>query len=237
MSLKIEIINGAYSRIRVSGLTVQATPADVAVALDRLEDFAEELNEINICIDYNFEEDPDQNSETGVKRKYKSLLETNLAVRLLSDFGKEIPMPLGLLASASLSTAASSTASKSIQEVQYPSRMPLGSGNSRANRHRRYQIPVQLPPNECATHDIQIDEIQDYTEPFITYLSGETIASYVITAGPGLNIESDSNTDSQVVYRIKALSNMSEGVWQQVKITITTDTGRIETRSINFSVT
>ena len=236
MSLKIEIVNAAYSRIRVSGLTVQPTPSDTALAVDRLEDFAEELKSFNICIGFNFEEEPDPNSLTNVERKFKSLLETNLAVRLLSDFGKEIPQSLGLLASSTLSSAASITASKSIQEVQYPRRMPLGSGNDRGNRYRRYQVPEQLPPNECATKSIDIGEIEDYEESFETYLEGEALSSYVITADPGLNIESDSNADPIIKYRIKALSNMSEGVWQQVKIQITTDTGRIEIRLINFEV-
>ena len=236
MSLKIEIINGAYSRIRVSGLTVQATPNDVALALDRLEDLAEELRSINICIGYNFEEEPDPNSLTNVKRKFKSMLEANLAVRLLSDFGKQIPQSLAMLASATLSTASSITASESIQEVQYPRRMPLGSGNSRVNRYRRYQLPETLPPNECASNKIDIGEIQDYEETFATYLEGETIASYVITSDSGLSIESDSNADPLINYRIKALSNVSQGVWQQVKIEITTDTGRVEIRVINFEV-
>jgi len=233
MTLKIEVINGAYSRIRISGLTVQATPNDTALALDRLEDLAEELSASNICIGYNFENEPDANSETNVKRKFKSLLETNLAVRLLSDFGKEIPQSLGLLASGTLSSAASITASQRIREVQPPRRMPRGSGNR--DRYRHYQVPVELPPNECATNIIKIGEISDFTEDFETYLSGETLSSYTIAADAGLSVESDSNDDPLISYRIKALANI-EGVWQQVKITITTDTGRIEIRTINFEV-
>ena len=236
MTLKSEIINGAYSRIRVSGLTVQATPEDVALALDRLEDLAAELKSMNICIGYNFESTPDVNSESEVERKFKSMLESNLAVRVLSDFGKQVPQSLGLLASGTLSTAASITASKSIQEVQYPQRMPIGSGNSRSGQYRRYQPPSQLPPNECATHIIKIGEVSDFEESFKTYLSGETIASYVITADSGLSVESSSNDDPIISYRVKALTNTSEGVWQQVKIKATTSAGRIEIRVINFEV-
>ena len=234
MTLKSEIINGAYSRIRVSGLTVQATPNDTALALDRLEDFAEELKAYNICIGYNFEADPDINSEAGIERKFKSLLEANLAVRVLSDFGKEIPQSLGLLASGTLSSAASITASESIQEVQYSRRMPVGSGNSRSDSYRRYYVTNDLLPNECATHIIKIGEISDFVENFQTYLAGEAISAYTITADSGLSIVSDSNDDPLISYRIEALTNTS--VWQQVKITITTDTGRVEIRVINFEV-
>jgi len=236
MTLKSEIINGAYSRMRVSGLTVQPTPEDNAVALDRLEDLAEELRANNVCVGYNFEETPGLNSFTNIARKFKSMLETNLAVRLCPDFGKDVPLALASIASGALSSAASITASKSIQQVQYPQRMPLGNGNSRGGRHRRYQSPSALPPNECATKIIEIGEINDYKEDFSSYLSGEAISSYAITADAGLNIESDSNDDPVISYRIKASSNATEGSWQQVKIQITTDAGRVEIRVINFDV-
>ena len=236
MTLKSDIINGAYSRIRISGLTVQASPEDIELAIDRLEDFAHELSAINICIGYNFENEPDINSESGVDRKFKALLETNLAVRVLSDFGKEIPLPLGLLASSTLSSAASITASEKLREVQYPNRMPLGSGNQRAGYCRTYRPPDPLPPNECDTKEMDIGEVNDYTADFSAYLLGEEISSYVITADTGLNIETDSNDDPVISYRIKAVSNTTDGSWQQVKIQITTSTGRVEIRVINFNI-
>ena len=38
MATKGSIVDGAYSRLRISGLTDSATPAEVALALDVLED-------------------------------------------------------------------------------------------------------------------------------------------------------------------------------------------------------
>ena len=123
MTTKVDIINGAYTQMRISGLTVDPTPEDVEVALDRLEDMCAELEDSrNICIGYNFEEQPDPNSLTDTKRKYSHMLKTNLAMRLLHDFGKVPPPTLANQASQSLSTASSAVAAENARGVQYTRR-------------------------------------------------------------------------------------------------------------------
>ena len=92
------------------------------------------------------------------------------------------------------------------------------------------------PPNECATNQITVGDIDDYYEDFETWLAGETIDSYTITADPALTIVSDSNNDPRIDYRIEADSNRTQGIWQQVKIIVTSSGGREETRLINFEI-
>ncbi len=134
---KIDIINGAFSQMRISGLTVDPGPEDVAVALDRLEDMASEWLSRNVNVGYYFEDDPDPDSIFGVDRAYKQAFETNLAVNLIPDFNKDVPQVLFARATASYSTMSSSIAQ--VCETQYPSRMPRGSGNTfRYNRWRRF---------------------------------------------------------------------------------------------------
>ena len=134
---KIDVINGAYSQLRISGLTVQATPEDVMVALDRLEDMASEWASRNVNVGYYFEDEPDPDSIFGVERAYKQAFETNLAINLIPDFNKTVPQALAARASATYSTMSSSVAH--VCEVPYPSRMPRGSGNTfRYNRWRRF---------------------------------------------------------------------------------------------------
>jgi hypothetical protein len=236
MTTKSDIINDAFSQIRISGLTVIASPKNNETALARLEDMAEELEGRNMCMDYNFEEDPDPNSQMGTPKKFNYMLKTNLALRLAADFGKVIPQTLVALASSSMSSASSAIAAANIRQVQPSRRSPLGSGNHRNTRYRRYQYPDPLPPNQCTTNKILIGNTQDYAEPFDIYLGDETIDSYEITADSGLSIISSSKTDTAITYRINAVSSASQGVWQQVKITIMTNTARIETRLINFEV-
>lgn len=237
MTLKIEIVKGAYSEIRISGLTVQPSPNNEELGLTLLEDMMEEYEGKNICVGYNFEDVPDANTETLVERRFNRMMKTNLAINLVAAFNKIVPRELTLLASASLSSAASMVAAENIREVQYPRRHPRGSGNARRNnRFRRFMNPPVLPPNECATNKIVESNINDYEENYSAYLGTETIASFVITADPGLTVQSSSNDDPFISYRVKASDDATQGTWRQIKLVITTSSGRIETRLINFQV-
>lgn len=238
MTLKSDRIIDAYSQMRISGLTVNPSPEDEKLALNRLEDMAAEFESRNICTGYNFEETPDPNSPTNVPREFWQMFSTNLAIRLV-DFNKVIPPLLIAQASQSLSNASSISARKRLKEVLPPRRMPLGSGNTlRTNRYNRFNRPVAPPPSECETNDMFIDDINNYTETFDAYLdAGEIIDSFELTADAGLSVQgTPTNTDTAVNYQIKAVNTVTTGAWQQVKIVMTSSTGRVETRFINFSV-
>ena len=237
MATKAQIINDAYSQLRISGITVIPNSAEVELALDRLEDMMHEFSGRNICIGYNFEESPDPNSEAEVDRKFSQLLKTNLAVRLIPDYNKEVPAVLMRQASQSLSSASSVVASDTVRQVQYPETMPRGSGNTiRYNHFRRYQRPDKQAPNECETNGLVEGDINDYTESFANFLRGDEISGYEISGDAALKITSDSSDAENVYYRIEALNKNALGSWQQVKIVITTSSGRINTRLINFDV-
>ena len=239
MPTKIDRVNDAYSQMRISGLTVTPSGSDVGVALDRLETMMSELEENrNLCLNYNFEEVPDANTFTGVRKSHRHMMATNLAVRLIPDFNKQVPQILIAQASQALTGSFGKSFADNMREIEPPRRMSIGSGNRRnGNWYRRYNNPEPLPPNDCATNQIAIDDINDYQESFLAYLEGETIASFVITADNGLTIISSSNDDPFISYRISAQENTTNGVWQQVKIVITTSSGRIETRFISFEIT
>ena len=65
MTTKADRINSAYSKLRISGLTVDPSPEDLSLALMTFENMMSELEMgRNICMDYNFEVDPDPNSIT-----------------------------------------------------------------------------------------------------------------------------------------------------------------------------
>lgn len=235
---KIDILNDAYSQLRISGLTVDPTPEDLTVALSRLEDMAAEWATRNICTNYNFEDDPQPNSPTNVKRGFKQAFSTNLAVRLIPDFNKAVPATLQLQASQSLSNLSSATAQ--VRQVQYPRRQPRGSGSTlRYNRWNRYYRPQDEAPLSCATNKMDIGDINDFTEHFDAYLNdGETLASYVLQADSGLTILSQSLGSPDINYRVRADGNSknSAGTYL-VFIEATTSEGRVEKRQIFFELT
>lgn len=238
MTIKIDRINDAYSQLRISGITVQPSPGDVRIALSRLENMMAEFFSRGICVNYNFEPNPDPSSLTNVVQAYWHMISTNLAIRLIPDFNKQAPPMLLAQASSSLSNASGRVAMDNARQVQYPRRMARGSGNTlRFNRWQRFQRPTKLPPNQCPTNKLIVDDVNDYQESFRAYLDDtETIASFTISVDPGLTLISSTNNDPIIDYRIRADDDSTQGVWQQVKIIITTSTGRVATRIINFEV-
>ena len=125
---KIDIIKTAYEHLRISGITVNASPEDIVLALDILESMMAELNSRNICPDYRFSEDGDPNDDAGVELWAKHGIATNLAVRLTPAFGKQPNPVLAMQANQSMSNL--SARSAQVREVPHSNRMLRGSGNT-----------------------------------------------------------------------------------------------------------
>jgi hypothetical protein len=241
MTLKVDFVNGAYKRARISGLTKSPTPEELETGLDILETMASEFQERNICTGYNFEDTPDLNSVHNVERKYWNAYETNLAARLWSDFYGDKPIPPTLVANMRQAFSLLSSSTAQVRSTQYPSRQPIGSGNNlRRYSWRQYYSPVAEAPISCATNKMIVDNVDDFVEHFDAYLNdGEVISSYTIEADTGLTIVSSSNATPDINYRIRADGTSSEelNTLFQVKIVVTTDDSRVETRLINFELT
>jgi len=234
MSTKVELITGAYSRMRISGLTKQPSGDDVTTALRRLENMAAEWEKANVCTGYAFEDEPEAGTPHNVPREYWSAYESNLAVRLLADFGKD-PLP-SLLKEARGTFARVSAATATVTPILYPNRQPVGSGNTlRHNRFERYYRDVETAPNECETVKMLEDEVDIREESFEDVLrSTESISSYTIASDDQTNlaISADSLTTPVVTYTVTA---NDAGVYK-VTIKATSVLGRVFIRKINFVV-
>ncbi len=237
MSTKGELVKGMFSKLRISGITLIPSPEMDSEALNVMEDMLAELQERDMCMGYLFEDIPDPASEVGIKRGFENMIKTNLAMRMAGIYGKTPSGTLAFDASQSMSNCQGRLLVDSTRQVEYPSRMPIGSGNQRiTNQLYRYYGASTTPPVSCDTPRIAIGEINDYIENYHAYLGAEVISSFTIESSNGLVIQSSSNTDDKVLYRIKAVSGSELGTLQQVKIVITTDSGRIESRIINFEI-
>ena len=233
--MKIDIILGAYDRMRISGITVNPGARENVIALRRLERMAARWQSKNICVGYNFEDQPDLNSDSNVPEEFRDAFESNLAFWLCTDYGKQPSQTLVLEQQSTLSQISSATAI--VTRIKHPTRQPIGSGNTlRYNRYQKYYRPPVDAPVSCATNKMNIGDVNDFTEHFESYLNGtEVISSYTIEVDDGLTIVSDSLTSPDINYRIEAVGGVT--AFLQVKIVATTDTGRIETRIINFELT
>ena len=233
---KGDTISSAYSRMRISGITAQPTPEDLEVALERMEEMAARWFKKNINAGFNFEDEPDPNTPTSLDVGFRSAYASNLAMLLLSDFGKA-PHP-GLVREASATFSDLSGATATTREIDYPQRQPRGRGNTlRYNRWQRFYRNQAKAPNESVTNDMIVGDIADLVEHFDSYLLEDDIQSFTITSDTGLNIISSSINEADIDYRVEALGSSdgesADGL-QQIKIVMTTTAGRIETRIINF---
>jgi hypothetical protein len=239
--LKGDIINNAYSELRISGLTVNPRPEDNRLALRKLEALAHEYIARNIDVGYFFENDPDTGSPSGVLPQYSNAFSICLAERLITDFGKGMsPDPI-LMKSYSSATSFLSSNTVFITPTTPSSRMPRGSGNTRTwPIYSNFSRHTELAPNSAKTEEIWIGDINDYEEDYQPVLkAGEDIDSYTIDADDGLDIVSDSLFSPIISYRIKAISNQATDTsraYQRVKIVSTTTDGRVMTRYINFTI-
>lgn len=238
MTTKVDIINGAYSQLRISGLTVQPTPEDMQLALNRYENMMSELELRGICLGYNFEVTPDPNSDTGVLHGLNHFQETNLAVRMQPDFDKTLPTTLVFQASQSLATASKYSALNNPAKTPYPGRMPIGNANNlRYSRWNKFYPKTAIPDASCSGSQMHIGDVGDFYEDFHTYLSGETIASYTIDSTTGLTVSNDAINGERIDYRVTVVNSTGEhGNLQAVTIVMTTNTGRITTRDIEYRV-
>ena len=234
--LKIDLINKAYSQMRISGMTLNPTPEENELALDKLEDMMSELFGRNIDVSYNFEDAPDLNSYHNVERKYWYSIASMLGLRLCDDFGRAPTQLLVAAATAGLSFLSSSTAL--VTETPYPTRMPVGSGNSlRYNRVQRFYPSVENIPLSSKTVEMYVGDIDDFVEHFDSYLKdGETISSYTIAADTGLTLSNDANADPDITYTITAVGSDTKTVFN-VKIVVTLSSARKLTRVITFHLT
>ena len=175
---KIDIVNDAYSQMRISGITVDPTPEDVALAVDRLDDMMAEFNARNVCINYEFEENPNPITKHGVGREHHLMMAANLAMWLLQDFGKDIPPSLYAVASRTYDTTSSVVAVKNLREVQQPSRMPRGTGTRRFNRWRRYFPPNPPVVSVCSNITMFLGDTKDEVEFFVAYLESQQLLRF-----------------------------------------------------------
>ena len=241
MLTKNEVINNAYSQLRISGLTVDPQPGEIELALSRFEAMMAEYDGRNICLDYIFEESPTLSASTGVDIQFNQMMETNLAIRLVPDFGKQISQDnslalLGKQATQSLSNA--SARSAIVNRNIYPRRQAIGSGNTvRWQRWRRFSQDKGAAPISCETVTMPLNTVKTITETWRDQLAvGEVIISTAVNYTPGLTEEEVSHTDTDVVFTVFTKSCGAQRATISV-VTNLTKPNNFDVRIINFNIT
>ena len=239
--LKAEAINQAYAEIRISGLTSDQVPEETEVALRELDQLMYRWQAIGRDVNYNFPP-PTTGQELRVSNPSDlfgvfdwaiSGTVAQLAKFLVEYYGKDVPPALAGKARAGLNTIMAMTVK--LRDVQYPNRMPRGSGNTRFGfEFQRYYHPVYFgreqpePVLEQQIIDLYFDFSNDLP-------NSETIASYtldVYPAGAGVTLVSQAQDGNVINYRIQGNDSSRAAV---IFCNVTTSAGNTLPRTQTFA--
>lgn len=232
MKTKAEIINSAYSMLLRTGVTVGASSSDIELALSRLEDVMYELQSQGVNTGYNFEEEPDVNSLSGLAMWMNQGVASLLALRVSPDFGVSITPELAT--SISIATSNLSARLSQVNQTNYAGRMPIGSGQKLAFPYRRFYGASGVYPQTPDTLQATLYDTSHYVVEFSAgqLRPSEVIASYTTETSNGLLLSNDSFTDSLIVFDL----TFNKGGAQRVIIRVTGDMGTVSVRSLLFNV-
>ena len=234
---KLDIINSALSKMSISGITAPAMASDYETLLNRLEGMMHEFESArNICTRYNFTTEPDTADRHGMSFGLVEPIANILAYRTLMDY--EIPVNASLDAASDAAVTSISNQTFIFRETQYPRRQPRGSGNTlRYNRWQRFYRKPDQVPIECDTQKLDMGEIDDYQQSWADYLrEDEDISSFEVFITDGVRLVSSNLISPVIGYRLEGLNPSIDNGVEQVRIRITTSSGRIDERLINFEV-
>lgn len=121
---KSDILLEAFSKLRINGLTVNATPEDTSLALRRLSSLIAALPWSIGYLQPESYGDDDPNDDSGLTASLVDPVSTLLAYRIAPDFGKQVSMMDKIEAESAIA--------RQFVEVgggKYPTTLPTGIAN------------------------------------------------------------------------------------------------------------
>lgn len=228
MKTKIELINAAFSELRISGITSGPTPDDIELALEALEDMMRPLCDKYPTLGYNFEEIPDPNTLSGLQVIFNNAIQLKLGDTIGFRYGKSVDQKRLSGALAHMSGKLAKTPA-----YQQSSRMPAGRGNSEWNTFSDF-----MPPYEVAAPSSEIMGLTD--SRFVSvdlgdvFAPGEVLASAVVTCDPQLAISGTATSGNTVAFTVTAQG--TAGVNFRIMIAITGDVTTVSDRVLYVTV-
>ena len=193
---KGDLVNGTYSLMRISGLTVDATPEDTSLALQVADDYAEELNGSGLDVGWQYPatygaSEPSDNSgvTTQIAGPFKKLLMRELVLA----FGRETTQTLEMIANKGMRALENIVVS--VPVAHNPPTLPFGSGNEWDYNDRKFYS--EPPINNGAYYGFKGD-IYNYTEDFSQWLVDEELVTVTWEVGStGITIASETFTETE----------------------------------------
>lgn len=225
---KIQILNDAFTELRINGITTQPDNEDVRLGLYRLEDY---MSELTFSLGFKFESVPQPNTYSGIPQYANFAIASGMAVRLAPAYGKP---PEALIRQASAAMSAIMNKVCRPRRVPYPSRQPLGMGNRRLWDYNQFMPATIEAPNDPSTEIMNVGDKQVLQSiDFSQYLQPlENIASYTTTVSGGLALTGITTSGASIRFTVQA---DLEG-FQQILFSVTGTAGTKVNRTLNFNI-
>jgi len=200
MPKKIDLVNGAYQLIRISGLTSNAVPEEISIGVQVSDDLAGELS---TTLDTGYIQPveygtSDPNDYSGLTAQTAGPFKKLLAIELVDFFGKQVPISLKMNADKGLRSLEQLLVN--VLPSQNPGTLPIGSGNEWDYRGDKfYPEPIS---DDDADYKYQSDVFQvpiDWTQ----WLAGlYTLSAVTYEFDDGIVLTDEAITDSMSIVTV-----------------------------------
>jgi len=232
MPKKIDLVNGAYQLIRISGLTSNAIPKEIEIALQVSDDYAGELLASGLNtgyiqpLEYGLS-DPDDVS--GLTNQTAGPFKKLLAKELVDYFGKAVTMTLQMNADKGLRSLEQLLVN--VNPTQNPATLPVGSGNEWDYRRDKF---YPEPNNDDGAIDKYLTDVFQFENSWVQWLaSGDTVTNVAYEFDTGVNITNESFDDTTSIATI-SFDRLGQFT---VCATATSSTGNVTSKKVIYNVT
>ncbi|QDP52075.1 MAG: putative peptidoglycan hydrolase [Prokaryotic dsDNA virus sp.] len=190
MPNKIDIVNGTYSLIRISGLTSSPLPEEINTAIQVLDDLAAEIStSLNLGyiqpIEYGAS---GPNDDSGLSPELAGPMKKMLAVELVTFFGREVTPTLAAIAKSGMKSMERLLVS--VPDMQNPATLPIGSGNEWDYRSDKF---YPEPNNDDGAIDHFKDDVFQFPFDWSSWVGEtDTLISVTYDADSGINLSNEA---------------------------------------------
>lgn len=196
MPSKIDIINGMFKLIRISGLTSKAIPEEIEVAIQVADDYAGELLSMGLDVGW-FQPSEygqsDPNDLSGLDPQTAGPFKKLLAKEVVDYFGKQMPVILQTNADKGLRSLEQLLVN--VGKMQNPATLPIGSGNQYRNNDIRF---YPEPDNDDGAINKNINDVFQLPIDWSSFLVGLfTLDSVEYNADSGITLANEAIVDDK----------------------------------------
>lgn len=192
---KVDIVNGTYALMRISGITTNPSPSEISMAIQVADDLAAQLEIKNIKLGWIQPSEygaSDPNDNSGLSAGLAGPFKKVLAIELLSYFGKQATDVLVIMSRDAMSTLEQYAVV--VPKAQFDSTLPIGSGNEYDNSWG--SVFYNTPLDSSAEVYIK-GEVVTYNIDLSSFVIDEGLSSVVWdNSNDGIVIGNESYTDS-----------------------------------------